>query len=74
MHAYVDMTFPQHLEVWKEFYDSECAYGMQTNGKPASMVPIVRLGWDLDAQQGFFKLYHRIKCFSSDGGSGGIGN
>jgi hypothetical protein len=38
------------------------------------MVPIVRLGWDLDAQQGFFKLYHWIKCFSSDGGSGGIGN
>jgi hypothetical protein len=42
--------------VWKDFYDSECKYGIQTNGKPASMVHAVLLGWDLDAQQGFFKL------------------
>jgi hypothetical protein len=56
MHAYADMTFPQDLEVLKDFYGSECTYGIQTNGKSTLMVLVVLLGWDLDAQQGFFKL------------------
>jgi hypothetical protein len=56
LQAYAYMTFPQHLEVLKDFYGSERTYGIQTNGKYASMVCVVLSGWDLNAQQGLFKL------------------
>jgi len=49
MHVYVDMTFLRHLEVLKDFYGSECTYGIQTDGKFTSMV-LVLSSWDLDAQ------------------------
>ncbi len=51
MHAYEDMTFLRHLEVLKDFYGSECTYGIQTDGKSTSMVFVVLSSWDLNANK-----------------------
>jgi hypothetical protein len=55
-----DMTFPWHLEVLMNFYGSECTYGIQTNCKFASVVLAIISCWDLDAQQGLFKLTMKL--------------
>jgi hypothetical protein len=57
----VDIFFPWHLELLKEFYGSPCPCGVATNpslsnGTSIPLVPIVLSGWDLDAQQGLFKF------------------
>jgi len=49
-------NFLQHLEVLKVFYKCPCPCGIATNDKSTLVVPIVLLGWDLDAQQGFSNL------------------
>jgi hypothetical protein len=57
------MTFPQHLEVLKDFYGNECTYEIQTNDKSTSMVLALLSSWDLNAQQGFFKLTMKSNTF-----------
>ncbi len=57
----MDIIFPWHLELLKEFYGSPHPCGVTTNpslsnGKSIPMVPIVFSSWDLDAQQGLFKF------------------
>jgi len=43
----IDVTFPRHLEVLKTIY---------CNPQFALMVLTIFSGWDLDVQQGLFKL------------------
>ncbi len=50
------MTFPTHLEVLKDLYGNPRACGIATSGKSWSMVPAIIFEWDMDAQQGLFKL------------------
>ncbi len=50
------MTFPRHLEVPRNFYSSPHPCGQPKDGKSTPMVPTIFSGWDLDAQQGLFKL------------------
>jgi hypothetical protein len=57
------MTFLWQLKVLKDFYGSEHTYGIQTNGKYASMVPTVLSGWDLDSQQRLFKLTMKSNAY-----------
>jgi hypothetical protein len=52
----VKNTFLQHLEVLKAFYCTPCPCGVVVDGKLAPMVHAILLAWDLDVQQGFFKL------------------
>jgi hypothetical protein len=44
------------LEVLKGFYCSPSTCGQYQGGKCALIVLVVLSGWDLDAQQGLFKL------------------
>jgi hypothetical protein len=50
------VTLLQHLEVLKGFYFSPQPCGQYQGGKFASIVHVVFLRWDLDVQQGLFKL------------------
>jgi len=54
--ANVDVTFPQHLEVLRNFYSSPHPCGQPKDGKSTPMVPTIFSSWDLDAQQGLFKV------------------
>jgi hypothetical protein len=56
--------FPQHLEVLNFFYGHPCPCGITTIDKSTLMVPIVLLGWDLNAQQGLVKLTMKLKYYS----------
>ncbi len=44
------------MEVLKEFYGNPRACGVATGGKSQCMVPTIISKWDLDVQQGLFKL------------------
>jgi len=52
----VDIIFPWHLELLKEFDGSPRPCGVATNGKSILVVFFVISSWDLDAQQGLFKF------------------
>jgi hypothetical protein len=44
------------LEVLKAFYYTLCQCGVVVDGKLAVMVLVILLAWNLDVQQGLFKL------------------
>jgi hypothetical protein len=48
--------FSSDLEVLKGFYCTPCSCGITIDGKLAPMMLVILSTWDLDAQQGFFKL------------------
>ncbi len=48
-----EMTFPRHLEVLRGFYSTPHPCGQF---RDAPMVPPILSAWELDVQQGFFKL------------------
>jgi hypothetical protein len=59
------MTFPTHLEVLKELYSNPRACGVATSCKSQSMVLAIIFEWDLDAQQGFFKLMMKFNAIQA---------
>jgi hypothetical protein len=58
----------------ERIFNCPCPYGVATNNKSTLMVPIVFLGWDLDAQQGLFKLTMKLNIIFEQWQNGGIGS
>jgi hypothetical protein len=50
------MTFPKLLEALKEFYCNPYLCGVTIGDKSQSMVLAIIFEWDLNVQQGLFKL------------------
>jgi hypothetical protein len=51
-----NVTFPQHLEVLKNFYCTPRPCGQPKDDKYVTMVLIILSSWDLDVQQNLFKF------------------
>lgn len=66
----VKVIFLQLSKVVKNFYYNPCPCGQAKEGKFAPMVHVTLSSWDLDVQQGMFKLNMK-KCSSNHGKSHG---
>jgi len=57
--------------VLKKKFNCPCPCGVATNNKSTLMVHVVLLGWDLDAQQGLFKLTMKLNIIFEHWQNGG---
>ncbi len=60
-----EATFLWHLEILKNFYWNPCPCGEMKEWKSTHMVFAIVFSWNLDAQQGLFKLIMKSNAFQS---------